>query len=857
MTANFRSSVNSRSSRRRDWKFAAGMALILALLLPGFAQRSSAAIIYVTTLQDGVGTGSCSLKEAIYSSNLQTNMAISYYYQDASANFFPAMVTTQCVPGSGNDIIVLPAGQVLQISYPVQDPTNSTGPTATQMISGTVTIEGYGATLQWVPTCTNIPTNPQLPCNNPNVDYPIYNSYRAFAVGPSGSLTLHNIYVKGFLAQGGSGIAGGGGGMGAGGAVYVQGGVLFVENSTFDGNGAVGGSGGPGDEGVGGGGGGVGGGGVGYGGGGGGNLTDDNSGGGGGGSGFLAGGGPGIDGQSYDAGGGGGGTVYGVGGSITIGRAGNIFRLGGYTCGGNGGLSTGTYPLTFGQPGGSASCPGGGGGGGSWGKITSGNGGNGSYGGGGGAGAQGGGNGGNGGFGGGGGSGWEGDLGNTSGGNGGFGGGGGAGPNGDLVGYGNPGQGGGPYGGDADHLNGGGGAGLGGAIFNDSGGVRVSNSTFTNNYVTRGVSGGGAADNGGDGGGAIFTINGHLTVTDVTIANNQSTGSGGGIVVIQTDSGASTILNLDDTIIFNNGSMINGELTNAANECWVTGEGVGVSSAGNLIQNDNGCGGVVTTGDPELGPLQNNGGFTPTMAIPTTSAAWNAADPDTSLSTDQRNDPRPEMGGFDIGAFELCIAKNPIIVGSCSAPLGVAPPTEQLMIQVSPAGWGTTTPAPGSYNEYQGTIVPLTAIPALGYAFGSWSGNVGNQQGASTPIVMLEPQTVTANFVLCNCVVDVSSSVTVTLGPIVLNPVTRRYAQTVMVTNNSSAAITPAISLVLDNLANATLVNATGTTAFGSPSVSPYITGGGVAAGQTVSFSLQFSDPTNGAISYTTRVLAP
>jgi hypothetical protein len=258
--------------------------------------------------------------------------------------------------------------------------------------------------------------------------------------------------------------------------------------------------------------------------------------------------------------------------------------------------------------------------------------------------------------------------------------------------------------------------------------------------------------------------------------------------------------------------------------------------------------------------LQNNGGFTPTMAIPETSAAFNAADPNTSLSTDQRNDPRPEMGGYDIGAFELCIARNPNIVGECSGPVGVAPPYEQLTIQVSPAGTGTTTPAPGSYNEYQGTVVSLSAIPALGYAFGSWSGNVGNQQGASTPIVMLQPQTVTANFALCNCVTDVTSSVTVTPGPIVLNPVTRRYAQTVTVTNTSGAALSPSVSLILYDLSvfsSATLVNATGSTPFGSGFVSPYITSGPLGVGQTVSFSLQFSDPTNGAISYIPGVLVP
>jgi hypothetical protein len=863
MNAIFHSLVNSRSSRRRDWKVAANMALTLALMLFGFAQRSPAAIIYVTTLQDGVGTGSCSFKEAVYSSILHANQAISSYnfdYYGTSNPFQPNFVMTQCVPGDGNDVIVLPAGLVLQIGTPVNDQFNVTGPAATPAITSTIDIEGYGATIEWLPQTCMAGGNYSTALTCPGLlsaDTDIVGPYtsRLFTVAPTGSLTLHNVYIKGFLAQGGQGLNGGGGGMGAGGAVYVQGGTLFVENSTFDSNGAVGGNGGgvgPGDTGGGGGGGGIGG----FGGG------DSDQGG----CGTQLAGEP----QYPDNGGGGGGATgdgqwgnCGQGGSTAGAGGGTVFFgevLGGFQCGGNGAAAASLNGLGPGQSGQDAPCAGGGGGGGSWGLTGSGNGGNGNYGGGGGGGAQGGGNGGHGGFGGGGGAGWAGAFGNTDGGNGGFGGGGGAGPNGYLVGNGNPGQGGGPYGGNADHRHGGGGAGLGGAIFNDSGGVRVSNSTFVNNYVTRGVSGGGAADNGGDGGGAIFNVNGHLTVTDVTIANNQSTGSGGGIVVIQTDSNASTILNLDDTIIYNNGSMINGELTNAANECWVIGSGVGVTGAGNLIQNNNNCDGVVTTGDPELGLLQNNGGFTPTLAIPETSAAYNVADPSTSLSTDQRNDPRPEMGGYDIGAFELCIAKNPNIVGECSAPAGIAPPYEQLTIQVSPGGTGTTTPAPGSYNEYQGTVVSLTAVPALGYAFASWSGNVGNQQGASTPIVMLQPQTVTANFALCNCVADVTASVTVTSGPIVLNPVTRRYTQTVTVTNTSGSALSPSVSLILYDLSlfsSATLVNATGSTPFGSGAVSPYITSGPLGVGQTVSFSLQFSDPTNGAISYYPGVLVP
>jgi hypothetical protein len=40
------------------------------------------------------------------------------------------------------------------------------------------------------------------------------------------------------------------------------------------------------------------------------------------------------------------------------------------------------------------------------------------------------------------------------------------------------------------------------------------------------------------------------------------------------------------------------------------------------------------------------------MAIFPSSPAFNSADPATSLSTDQRGVARPQLGGFDIGAFE-------------------------------------------------------------------------------------------------------------------------------------------------------------------------------------------------------------
>jgi hypothetical protein len=581
----------------------------------------------VNTTQPGVTNGQCSLQEAIYATEFKSNTAIGATSPDS-------YYTTGCIAGTGNgDTIVLPAGAVFTFDvFWDGDAHNKFGPTATPVIFSTITIEGNGATLQWTgPGYSRLFTVATV-------------TDADFGSG-TGNLTLRNVYVKGFRIKGGDGgLIGGGGGLGAGGAIFVQG-QLTVESSTFDGNGAIGGNGnhcsagfdecftnGP----AGGGGGGFSG-----------NGGDASTYGGGGGGGARGSGGSGgnfaqasVDG----GGGGGGGTVFdGANGQGSTG--GN----GGFLCGGGGG-DAGTDAQ-------GAPCQGGGGGGGG-GKqdcgvfsTCRGNGGTGNLGGGGGGGA---GDGGNGGFGGGGGAGDCGNL-TVSGGNGGFGGGGGAATS---IGCGagvTPGNGG-VFGGHAAQYLGGGGGALGGAIFNFNGTVNVRNSTFANNYVTRGERGGGDAANGADAGGAIFSLDNTLEITNSTFSSNQSTGSGAAIVVYsdEGDDGGPINFSLRNSILANNG----------ADECFLTGSGIVVAGAGNLITKNgsglitsigtlNPCPGVTTASDPLLQPLQlNSPGNTPTMAILNGSPAVDMADSGTSLSTDQRGVARPQVSGFDIGAYE-------------------------------------------------------------------------------------------------------------------------------------------------------------------------------------------------------------
>jgi hypothetical protein len=795
----------------RQTKVAWFAALVLAL---AGTHDARAALIPVTTLQQKTnGIGGCSLQEAIYAANFDAGLAINGY-----SGSTPRVVTTQCVPGSGEDTIVLPAGAFMYFSKIVDDADNLAGPTANPVITSPITILAYGATLQKSGTA----------------------NFRLFTVGDTGHLTIRRARIRGFHAKGGDGAHGGGGGLGAGGAIFLFHGALAIDGSTFEGNSALGGQGSSGGVGGGGGGGGMGG----------------------------------NGGESYPAGGGGGGGARGNGGYGLVsgsGGGGTIAngsdesapraRAGGFDCGGDGGSASDGHD---------ARCAGGGGGGGGDDftyepLYAAKNGGDGLYGGGGGGGANhGNGSGGRGGFGGGGGGAHADaaafDAGN--GGDGGFGGGGGAGGvavfyyNGDggdggfLAGEGNDGDG------------GGGGAGLGGAIFNDSGDVDIRNSTFAGNWVYGGFSS--KAQDGVSGGGAILSRRGRLTVLNSTISGNEAR-IGGGILVVQDSENAPTTIVLENTIVANNG----------ANECAISAKGaIAGAFVGNLITSNtpqglkyqretfDGCQGVVTSEDPLLGPLQYNQGATPTMAIGRASPAFNAADPATSLPVDQRNSPRPGNGGVDIGAFELCETQFGNFVSACFVltPVYDFTPTVDLTVQVTPPGGGTTTPVPGVYQVGLESVVALNAIPNPGFRFRSWSENVTpTPYLASTTMFVQAPQTVTATFEACSCPQDVTSRVGVVLGGVTVNPITRRYVQTVTLTNISATSIAGPISLALDNLtANVVLVGASGTTILMLPAGSSYINAAttSLAPGQSIALQLQFTNSGNVAFSYDPRVLA-
>ncbi len=178
----------------------------------------------------------------------------------------------------------------------------------------------------------------------------------------------------------------------------------------------------------------------------------------------------------------------------------------------------------------------------------------------------------------------------------------------------------------------------GGGIFVGSGAA----ATLTNSTI----SGNSAPGTAPTGGGILHGGGNSVTVVNSTITGNTAANDGGLVV------GSSGGFQLKNTIVADN----------TPQNCSVLGTGTIVSHNPNLDSGST-CGfsaafGDLVNTDPMLGPLQNNGGRTPTHALLPGSPAIDAGNNAGCPATDQRGVPRPlEVTlGFtlcDIGAFEV------------------------------------------------------------------------------------------------------------------------------------------------------------------------------------------------------------
>jgi len=134
------------------------------------------------------------------------------------------------------------------------------------------------------------------------------------------------------------------------------------------------------------------------------------------------------------------------------------------------------------------------------------------------------------------------------------------------------------------------------------------------------------------------------------------------------------------------------------------------------------------------------------------------------------------------------------------------------------------------------------------YSFSNWSDG-----GAQSHTVTASPSTTSyiANFGAISHATDVSSQVSITQAGFTRNHFTGLWSATMTVKNTSGSAINGPIQVVLTNLSsNATMANNTGMHN-GSPYITVLTTTGALAAGGSVSVPIQFTNPSNGFITYT------
>ncbi|MCC8998926.1 MAG: hypothetical protein LM522_05420, partial [Candidatus Contendobacter sp.] len=178
---------------------------------------------------------------------------------------------------------------------------------------------------------------------------------------------------------------------------------------------------------------------------------------------------------------------------------------------------------------------------------------------------------------------------------------------------------------------------------------------------------------------------------------------------------------------------------------------------------------------------------------------------------------------------------------------------DQHTLTVAKAGTGDGTVGGGGAFEHNAPVTP-TATAANGSTFAGWE-----PPSCGSTFNLTADTTCTATFTAnpppaCAATAPVS----VTRGGVLYNRATKRYEQTLTVTNTSGSAVAGPIDLVLDNLSsNATLANASGTTSCTTPAPSPYITVGSGPLNPSASLTVKLSFISNGqAITYNTRVLS-
>jgi hypothetical protein len=288
------------------------------------------------------------------------------------------------------------------------------------------------------------------------------------------------------------------------------------------------------------------------------------------------------------------------------------------------------------------------------------------------------------------------------------------------------------------HLPGGGGSGLGGGIYNVSN-LTITACTISSNTATFGTHGTGTEGEGINGvgfGGGLSSIAGGVVIYPSTIASNTADGYGGGVYYNPASfsifgstisgntanadgngnggigggiDGLTSVCSIADTIVAANTAVASPDVSGSFGTSGYNLIGIQDGSSGfaNGVSQDR-VGTQASPIDPLLGPLTDNGGLTPTMALLAGSPAIDKGK-SFGLGTDQRGRLRPYDfagianasggDGSDIGAFELnppllniTRSANNVVLSWSASDTGYT--LEAKTNLNASGGWSNVSPAP-------------------------------------------------------------------------------------------------------------------------------------------------------------------
>ena len=219
-------------------------------------------------------------------------------------------------------------------------------------------------------------------------------------------------------------------------------------------------------------------------------------------------------------------------------------------------------------------------------------------------------------------------------------------------------------------------------------------------------------------GGGIDHLGGNLTLTNSTLSGNDAADNGGGLhsrssaILTNVTFNANTAdgpgtggnLFVDEASV----SLVNNILAGSPADGNCFNSSGSLQSLGHNLESADTCGfgaaGDLANVDPRLGPLQENGGPTPTHALLPGSPAIDTGDDDACPAADQRGVTRPQGTACDRGSYETYQAGD----------------TADLSIEKQRQGTGTV--APGGQIRYSLSIHNAgPAAPVHAVVVDAWS----------------------------------------------------------------------------------------------------------------------------------------